>query len=183
MIIDGKTDYGLIKQSELVERLHQKGIRVTSQTLRNWEKNELMIPPVRKGNNVSGRSAVYYDYVLAECYAVYNLSRGFEFSPNYPPMPKFSMDNMRIGRNGFLCDYGGVLPHYPEAPVNVSPIRKGFARKSKEDMMELIDKIDLDDFWDNQSVHIEKEYKSFLVQGWKIALSKGCDKFLKKYKR
>ena len=79
MIVDGKTEYELIMQSELVERLHQEGMKITSQTLRNWEKNELIVPPVRKDNHVSGRSSFYYDYVLAECYAVYNLSRGLDF--------------------------------------------------------------------------------------------------------
>ncbi|MBE6106935.1 hypothetical protein [Anaerovibrio lipolyticus] len=182
MIVDGKTEYELITQSELVERLHQEGMKITSQTLRNWEKNELIVPPVRKDNHVSGRSAFYYDYVLAECYAVYNLSRGLDFSPNFPSMPKFSMDNIKIGRNGFLFHHFGLLSGYPEAPTNVLPLKQVSDPDRRKEVFELIDKCGKD-VYEKQLMGLEKAVMLFLTQGWMIALEEGCDKFLKKYKR
>ena len=56
--------YAKITPAEILERLEHAGIRVTSQTLRNWEKYGLITPAVRKNNKLRGRSAFYYEYVL-----------------------------------------------------------------------------------------------------------------------
>lgn len=64
--------YQDLTQPELLERLSEKGIKVSTQTLRNWETAKLITPPTR-GSRYGGRWAAYTEYVLIECYAAYHL--------------------------------------------------------------------------------------------------------------
>lgn len=64
--------YRELTQPELLERLEEKGFKVSSQTIRNWETAKLITKPTR-GSRYGGRWVVYSEYVLIECYAAYHL--------------------------------------------------------------------------------------------------------------
>ena len=173
--------YAKITPAEILERLEHAGIRVTSQTLRNWEKYGLITPAVRKNNKLRGRSAFYYEYVLAECYAVYQLSHGVEFSRTMPPVPKFSMAHIQIARQIFYEQYAGRIRGYPPAPKQFAPeLNNNFpnydfsSRKRSFFISE------------NRNDYIVtsmgETIMDLLANAWIVVLTAGCEKFLRTYK-
>lgn len=82
---------------EMLQRLAQGGIAITSQTLRNWERDGLITPPER-GGGYKGKWTKYSEFALAECYAAHMLLQVLTKSQSEQTIPKFSAAQLSKAR-------------------------------------------------------------------------------------
>jgi|GEM_PF-3964697 len=99
-----------LESPEMLQRLAQGGIVVTSQTLRNWERDGLITPPER-GGGYKGKWTKYSELALAECYAAHMLLQVLTKNQSAQTIPKFSAAQLSKAR--LNCRF---YPHGIEKP-------------------------------------------------------------------
>ena len=110
--------YEWCSQEDFLKRLSDEGISVTSQTCRNWERNNLITPP-RRVKMAEGRRVEYCEYALAESFAVYYLTTTpmmMTISGMELQLPRFSLKHLSLARQKFCEEHYRVLG-YPEPPA------------------------------------------------------------------
>jgi len=185
-----------LPQPELLLRLADHNISITSQTLRNWEKNALIIPPKRGGKR-GGRTSDYCEFVLAEAFAVYTLTQAeipLHISGTEVQLPKFSLLHLSIAReqvrkaNCLVPNFpappfdsvGGVLQKYDTTEFKESLPKPDFSvLKSGKLSVNAAHKLVECDI----ATHFQYHFFQTLYISWFNAVSQGCDVFLSHYKR
>lgn len=181
--------YEELSQPELMDRLSESGIQLTTQTLRNWERNHLIIPPRREGGR-GGKKSIYCEYVLAECYASHKLLQDKDFIEKGLLLPRINAETLSQARKD--CEYYPV--HFPcppsdehlyyvnrgETSLKVTITEDGI-RKIPCDYNSAPKKENLPSF-ENHEAKLVYHYKEFLQLLWFRYVSAGCEEFLVKYK-
>lgn len=192
------SEYVWDSQEGFLNKLSAVDIKITAETLRNWERKGLITPPRRSGQS-KGRRVEYSDYALAETFAVYNLTGAqlsFQISELNLSVPKFTLAQLAVARN-VLLKHNYYVPHFPKPPkasgstgyfdftavglfdaydkfppIEFSINSDGTIIKNTPEIV----KVDLSDYVLNQI--IQSTYIS-----WFYALSLGCKKLLKEYRK
>lgn len=183
-------DYKELLQPELMERLAEAGIKVTTQTLRNWERSGLIIPPRREGGR-GGKKSLYCEYVLAECYAANMLlqeklivgtgvvlprvsaealSKAREFCRYYPqqyPCPPRDQHIYYHGMNNSGTKVAIINETIKRLPADYQAIPAAGEVKAFKD-------------YEEKMIHY---YSEFLQLLWFRFITEGCEQFLQKYRR
>ena len=199
-----ESEYEVIDQPVLLEKLSRFDISISSATLRNWEKSDLLIPPYRSGRR-GGRVTQYYDFVLAECYAVYTLTN--ERSIAGVSIPRFSLSDLGMARTK-LYKLNFKLKDYPDIPKNSPRTDDSDMPDLKTDHFEDRDKyfqiplgkrhiyfnedntiVELYDILHDYRTHQSLTstlsfYGELYAMGlWILGLQKGSELFLEKYRK
>lgn len=173
--------YAIISQAALMERLKRKNIHTTAQTLRDWERMGIILPPYR-GETMRGRKAEYSEFVLAECFAANHLVRG-DLSPAEGMfIPRLALELLGSTVSALRQSDAYVVPHYPPPPREADypllpPCRQTNEPKTRP--LELPKQI-LDDpvfayvLW----MHIQETAR--LAWLWTVWI--GCELFLTEYR-
>lgn len=167
--MDTQQTYNLISQHDLLQRLSKQGISITSQTLRSWEKANVILPS-QKEPGVAGRTALYSEFTLAECYAARKMLQGKESAhlssiDNPNNFVEFTMPKVSLLQLSTILEY------------NTTPLAIDcFSLPVKNYRIN-----------NNWNPHIlDKNFISPLITAlfncWSYFLKEGCDTFLKEYK-
>lgn len=105
--------YSELSPQEVLSRLTAAGVNVTLQTLRNWEADRLITPPIR-GSGYGGRWTKYFEYVLAECYAAHMLLHVLPKKMMDKSTPKYSPEMLAHARATCRFHPSG----WPERPIS-----------------------------------------------------------------
>ena len=104
--------YRWISQQAFLDKLKNVGIDITSQTLRNWDKLNLITHPRKPDRQKSKELRVEYcEFALAEAFAVFQLTKAqvyVDVADTNVFLPKFSLLHMEIARLIFCKSYGFV---------------------------------------------------------------------------
>ena len=187
---ENSSQYDQITQSELLNRLEAVGISVTPQTIRNWEKARLIIPPYRSGQR-GGRITEYSEFVLAEVYAIYHLMQGYVIVDNFP-LPKLTMMHLALARQ---LQIGYRPDDYPKPPTDKfiyytsSDPQKSVIPNMKmviydEQTPGYIGDDNLRDAIDdlpNKKRELSHIFINILEKAWRCAIDDGCKQFLYVY--
>ena len=106
---------------EVLGRLAKVGINITAQTLRNWERDQLITSPTR-GAGYGGKWSEYPNYVLAECYAAHMLLQVLPKKIIDKDVPKFSVKLLAEARAN--CEHRQSKPY--DAAETLSRYNSGF---------------------------------------------------------
>lgn len=175
-----------ISQERFLKELKQVAeIDITAQTLRNWERHNLITPPDRKIHSEdrrAGRSAEYYRSALAEAYAVYKLTKeGLTLPQDQMLLPKFSLVHVAIAREVFY-KAGYYIPKFPppfdkKAKVNQIPSENvpaiNFVIKNGRITTNEVSKE-----WKSPDQYLKYIFYQQLYAAWYYSLSEGCEKLL-----
>ncbi len=183
------SSYGLCLQQNFLSKLCSADIKITPQTLRNWEISNLLTPPLRRGQSGGGMKVEYSNFSLAEAFAVYNLTNSFltfELAETKVKSPKYSLLHVEMARR-FFCKKKYTVPNFPKLPpitYSIHYIKMGM----EENFSELPN---FDYCIENAKFHLisptninydaEELAKYLFFQSlystWFIAIIKGCKKF------
>lgn len=177
-----------ISQERFLQELKQvAGIDITAQTLRNWERHNLITPPDRKihsDKRRAGRSAEYYRSALAEAYAVYKLTKeGLTLPQDQIPLPKFSLTHVAIARAVFY-NSGFSIPNFPSLfdkseKVNQILVKKVPAMEFDIDPIDgRIHQKEIPKVWENSEQYLRYMFYQQLYAAWYYSLREGCEKLL-----
>jgi hypothetical protein len=189
-IFEEKSRYEELSQPELMERLEEADIKVTTQTLRNWERSHLIIPPRREGGR-GGKKSFYCEYVLAECYAANTLLQEKAFVGKNIPLPRISAEALSQARK--FCKY--YPNQYPCPPIDKHLYYHGQnetgtkviitddgIRKVPGDYNALPADDEDQPIFGNYEEKLIYHYSQFLQLIWFRCITEGCEKFLQSYK-
>ena len=114
-----RSSYSPIFQRDFLDRLSDHDINITSQTLRNWQRNNLLTILSRSGQSgKKGLQVVYSEFALTEAFAVYSLVSAkllFKLNGNDIPFPKYSLLHVEMARRAF-CQSRYSIPNFPNPP-------------------------------------------------------------------
>lgn len=82
---------------EVLAHLAEAGVNITAQTLRNWERDQLITSP-KRGAGYGGKWSEYPRHVLAECYAAHMLLQVLPKKIIDKDVPKFSVKQLAEAR-------------------------------------------------------------------------------------
>lgn len=175
-----------ISQERFLKELKQVAeIDITAQTLRNWERHNLITPPDRKIHSEdrrAGRSAEYYRSALAEAYSVYKLTKaGLTLPQDQIPLPKFSLAHVAVAREIFYKT-GYYIPNFPPPFYKSIKVK----RTTGEDVPPIsfviedgkIHPKEMPQEWKNADQYLRYIFYQQLYAAWYYALSEGCEKLL-----
>ena len=180
--------YSLLSQQEFLKRLADRGINITSQTLRNWEQHNLLTPQSRSGQpEKKGLRVSYSEFALAEAFAIYSLSNSklsFELVGYDVPFPKYSLLHIEMARRAF-CKAGYTVPNFPKPPTSSYSVR--YLNLSQEELFKALPPFSFifeNGQWQvtmTQAMSSTELVKYLFFQGlysaWLSALQKGCKLF------
>ena len=192
------TVYPYLPQPTVLGELAKAGVEITSQTLRNWEKYDLLIPPRRSGQ-LGGRKSEYCEFSLAEAFAAYKLTQSnfdLRISNSSISLPKFSLAQLSLARKK-NWEVGNFVPYYPNPPKYGEGVRHyndpfsddaelqknlpdpNFRIRNKKIEPVVHKKADI-----GKNIEEILQYNFFqsLYIAWFYALCLGCEKFLTEYK-
>ena len=180
--------YSLLPQRAFLQRLSDCGIIITSQTLRNWEQNNLLTPQLRSGQpEKRGLRVAYSEFALAEAFTVYSLSNSklsFNLADNYVPFPKYSLLHIEMARRAF-CESRCTIPNFPKPPESSYTIR--YRNPLHEELFKALPPFNFifkKEHWKvtiPQIMSCDEIAKCLFFQGlysaWFFAMNKGCESF------
>lgn len=184
-------DYEELLQPELMERLAEAGIKVTTQTLRNWERSGLIIPPRREGGR-GGKKSFYSEYVLAECYAANMLLQEKLIVGTGIVLPRVSAESLSKARKScryyplqYPCPPRDQHIYYYDQKNNSKTqvaIRNETIKKIPADYQAVPEQGGMEAFknYEEKMIHY---YSEFLQLLWFRFITEGCEQFLQKYRR
>ena len=175
-----------ISQESFLQELKQVAdIDITAQTLRNWERLNLITPPDRKIHSAerrAGRSAEYYRSALAETYAVYKLTKvGLTLPQDQIPLPKFSLSHVAIARK-VLYKAGYYIPKYQPPFAKSAKVNQILGEEVPainfviEDGTIITNEVSQE--WKSLDQYVKYIFYQQLYAAWYYALSEGCEKLL-----
>lgn len=188
-----KSEYRWGSQDDFLKQLANVDIKVTSQTLRNWETRNLIMSPRRIGQ-AKGLRVEYCDFSLAEAFAAYCLSNSvlkFDMNGEDIPLPKYSLLHIELARR-FFCKSKYKIENFPKPPLATYEI--GYNRHNPKtifgDLPNFNFTIEQDEVKLALPLNIGSDVNSLtkylllqsLYASWYMAIQTGCEKLLIDYK-
>ena len=187
-----KSDYKWCSQNDFLAKLTSVDIKVTSQTLRNWETHNLLTSPRRVGQ-AKGLRVEYCEFALSEAFAAYCLTNSvltFDMNGEKIQFPKYSLLHIELARRTF-CKAKYEVTNFPKPPLVSYKI--GYERHNPKTIFTSLPNFNFK--VENGEVKMTlplnighdieglTEYLFFqsLYSTWYMAIKKGCEKLLRDY--
>lgn len=175
--------YDLLSQQEILNRLKNADIDITTQSLRNWELRNLITPAYRTGiKKYRGLRVLYNEFSLAESLAVYYMNTTRHFDDEVmSKIPKYSLSQIEIARQQF-CKEHYTIAGYPEPDAITYDII--YESQNTEQYLPTEVALTENNTWDMKTeingtlydVMAKSNYDALFIT-WMFFLQKGCDTF------